>query len=79
MVHAGDFAQDKFLMRQKVIYDAYMSGEPGAIEPPRMKAVNKWVNKAVLNLNKDNRVHDRADRSDTELVEKGGTKVNETK
>ena len=52
-------------MRQKIIYDAYMSGEPGAIEPPRMKQVNKWVNMAVKNLNTENRVHNHADDHDT--------------
>jgi len=71
MIHAGHFVQDKFLMRQKIIYDAYMSGEPGAIEPPRMKSVNKWVNMAVLNLNKESKVHPTQDREDDEMFDGG--------
>ena len=44
-------------MRQKVIYDKFMEGQKGAIEPPRITALNKWVNLAVKNLEEKHKNH----------------------
>jgi hypothetical protein len=44
MIRAGGFNQEKFLMRQKIIYDKYMMGnDPKDVLPPRMHVLNNWI------------------------------------
>ena len=53
MIRAGGFNQEKFLMRQKIVYDKYMMGnDKKAILPPRMHVLNNWIMQAKRNLEK---------------------------
>jgi len=51
MIRAGGMNQEKFLMRQKIVYDKYMMGnDKNAILPPRMHVLNNWIMQAKRNL-----------------------------
>lgn len=58
MLKAGKLRPDKFLLRQKIVYDRYMAKTPGAPEPPRHTSLNAWINLAQAKVTSREASHD---------------------